>query len=313
MSMGRFYAAMIDGMKHAAAFSLLVAALTGACQQLTGVSDLRIGEKEPRDDGPDEPDAPTGTDSGAQVDAPVVVPDATPDNVAPIDTGIDTTPPACTALPTNETFPAAIGAEWTVLGAAAPANPGVHVTPSTQGLAGALWWSNAATFDRFDVTFSYAITPDAASTAYGPGDGMTFAWVSSAMVPALGQTGGAMAVMGLTGFAVAVDTYQNAEFGDQPTPNIAIKNTVDMTNIAFTAANASLIDGNAHAVRVKLANGSVTVLLDGNEVIAATALPGYAPYSGYWGFGAGTGGAFELHKLTSVTARIGTTGACAAP
>ena len=199
------------------------------------------------------------------------------------------------------------------LGAAAPANPGVHVTPSAGGLAGALWWSNAATFDRFDITFSYAITPDAASTVYGPGDGMTFAWVSSATLPALGPNGGAMAVMGLTGFAVAVDSYANTEFGDQPTPNIAIKNTVDMTNVASTAAKMTLIDGNAHAVRVKLANGSVTVLLDGNEVIGATALPGYAPYSGYWGFGAGTGGAFELHELRSVTARIGTTGTCAAP
>lgn len=303
---------MIDGMKRAAAFSFLVAALTGACQQLTGVSDLRIGEKAPRDDIADEPDASAGTDSGAQADAPIVVSDATPDS-SPIDTGIDTTPAACTSLPTNETFPAAIGAEWTVLGAAVAANPGVHVTPSSAGLAGALWWSNAATFDRFDITFSYAITPDPASTASGPGDGMTFAWVSSATVPALGPTGGAMAVMGLTGFAVAVDVYQNTEFGDQPTPNIAIKNTVDMTNITSTAANMTLIDGNAHAVRVKLANGSVTVLLDGTEVIAATALPGYAPYSGYWGFGAGTGGAFELHKLTNVTARIGTTGACAAP
>lgn len=304
---------MIEGMKRAASFCVLVAALTGACQQLTGVSDLRIGEREEPVDRPDAPDGPSGTDSGGQGDAPVVIVDAAPDVSSPIDTGIDTTPPACTALPTNETFPAAIGAEWTVLGAAVAANPGVHVTPSAGSLAGALWWSNAATFDRFDITFSYSITTDPASTASGPGDGMTFAWVSSATVPALGPTGGALAVMGLTGFAVAVDVYQNAEFTDPPTPTIAIKNTADMTNITSTAANMTLIDGNVHAVRVKLANGSVTVLLDGAEVIGATALPGYAPYSGFWGFGAGTGGAFELHKLTSVTARIGTTGACAAP
>jgi hypothetical protein len=305
---------MIESMKRAAAFSVLVAAVTAACEQLTGVSDLRIGENTPpgRATGEPNPDL-SDTGSGPQVDGAVTAPDATPDTAAPIDSGIDTTPAACTALPTNETFPAAIGAEWTRLGAAVAANPGVHLTPSTQGLAGALWWSNAATFDRFDITFSYSITPDAASTTYGPGDGMAFAWVSSATVPALGATGGALAIAGLTGFAVAIDAYANAEYADPATPNIAIKNTVDMTNIATTAANVALIDGNAHVIRVKLANGSLTVLLDGNEAIGATALPNYTAYSGFWGFGAGTGGAFELHELVNVTARIGTTGPCAAP
>lgn len=301
---------MFGGMKRAAAFCTLVGALT-ACAELTGVSDLRIDERGPRPRPTSEPDAdpaPGPADSATSNDATT-----TTDSTPPFDAGSDTTPPACTTLPTNEAFPAAIGAEWTALGAAVAANPGVHVTPSTAGLAGALWWSNAATFDRFDITFSYAITPDAASTAYGPGDGMAFAWVSSATLPALGATGGAMAIQGLTGFGVAIDVYQNAEYGDPATPNISIKNTVDMATIAATAANMTLIDGNAHAIRVRLANGAVTVFLDGAEAIPTTALPGYTPYSGFWGFGAGTGGAFELHKLVNVTARIGTTGACAAP
>lgn len=290
--------------------SLLVGVLT-ACEQLTGVADLRIGEKNPADE-TTEPDPGAEDDAGTLLDAQVVVPEASVDAPPPVDTGADVAAPPCTALPTNETFPNAPGAEWTLLGSAVAANPGLRLTPSTAGLAGALWWSNAATFDRFDVSFAYAITTDPASTTYGPGDGLAFAWVSSATVPALGPTGGAMALMGLTGFGVAVDAYANAEYADPTTPNIALKNLADMRNIASTGVIAALIDGNAHTVRVRLANGAVTVSLDGNVVLGPTALQGYAPYSGFWGFGAGTGGAFEDHELVSVTARIGTTGACAA-
>lgn len=301
-------------MKRAAAFGVLVSALT-ACAELTGVSDLRIGEKAPIDEPP--PVDPPDEDGGAVIDAGVV-----PDTVvappptdagADADAGADTAPPPCTALPTNETFPAAPGAQWSLLGSAAAAMPGVVLTPNTMGVAGALWWTTAATFDRFEIAFSYVITQDPASTTYGPGDGLAFAWVDSTAPPALGPTGGSLAIRGLVGFAVAVDTYTNTEYMDQPAPSIAIKNTVDMTNIASTAANTTLHDGKAHAVVVRLANGAVTVSLDGTVALGPTTLPNYVPYSGYWGFGAACGGAFEKHDLKSVTARIGTTGACAAP
>src|SRR5687768_15801421 len=105
-------------MKRAAAFCcLLVGALT-ACEQLTGVADLEVGERKPRARTTPDPDAQE-TDAMTSSDAPLVV-DAGQDT-APIDTGIDTKPAACTTLPTNETFPAAPGAEWTALGAAVAA------------------------------------------------------------------------------------------------------------------------------------------------------------------------------------------------
>lgn len=290
-------------MKRAAAFCLLV-----GCEQLTGVADLEVGEETPRSQTrprDSDPDATT------PIDATIAPPDAGQDS-EPIDTGIDTTPPACTALPTNEAFPAAVGAPWLLRGMSAAANPGVRLTPSAGGAAGALYWDAPFTFDRFDISFSYAITTDAASTS-GPGDGMTFAWISAATAPDVVATpGGGLGVLALTGWGVAIDVYPNVEYGDQPTPNISIRNTVDMTTVAATAANAALIDGNTHLVRVRLANGSVTVSLDGADVLGPTALPNYVAYSGYFGFGAATGGAFEEHKVVSVSARIGTTGPCAA-
>lgn len=178
-------------------------------------------------------------------------------------------------------------------------------------MTGALYRDAPFTFDRFDVMFGFVVTTDPASVTYGPGDGMTFAWISSAAAPALGEGGGGLAVRGLTGWAVSVDTYQNAEFTDAVTPNISLKNTLDMTNVASTAVTPALIDGNQHVARVRLVAGAVTVTLDGIEVLGAVPLPGYTAFSGYFGFGAGTGGAFEEHELTAVTARIGTTGPCA--
>jgi hypothetical protein len=86
-----------------------------------------------------------------------------------------------------------------------------------------------------------------------------------------------------------------------------------MTTVAATPVDAALIDGNAQLVRVRLANGSLTVSLDGADVLGPTALPNYAAFNGYFGFAAATGGAFEEHDVVSVTARIGATGACAAP
>lgn len=292
----------------------LVGALSGllvACEQLTGVSDLSVGERAPGitrmsgDDGGEQSE----TDSGGAVDSS----GSQDSGQEPFDAGADTTPPACTALPTNDTFPAALGAEWMILGNAAAAMPGVRLTPSAGGMTGALWWAAQSIFDRFEVTFGYVITQDPLSTGSGPGDGIAFGWVASNAPPALGGTGGGLAMQGLTGFAIAIDTYTNTEFGDQPTPNIALKNTLDMTNIASSGVIANLHDGNVHAVKVRLADGSVTVTVDGNIALGPTVLQGYVPFAGYWGFGAGTGGAFEDHLLKSATMRIGTTGACAAP
>ena len=304
-------------MRRAALLAVVVGALSGAsfaCEQLTGVSDLSVGDK-PRSQRPasggDDEEAGGGGPDGGTTDAPVASPDT--GSGGPSDTGTDTTPPACSALPTNDTFPAALGAEWLLLGNAAAAMPGVRLTPSAMSMTGALWWAAQQTFDRFEVTFAYVITTDANSTTYGPGDGMTFAWVQSNTAPALGGTGGGLAVQGLTGFAVAIDAYTNTEYGDPATPNISLKNTLDMTTIAATAVNAALIDGNQHSIKVRLVDGLVTIALDGANVLGPTTLPGYVPFAGYWGFGAGTGGAFEDQLLKSATARIGTTGPCAAP
>ncbi len=279
-----------------------------ACAQLTGVADLQVGPVEgvaaPTRDGAPGP-APTGTN------VPPIVPDAPFDNWVP-DAARDVPVGTC-GLPTNDAFTTVPPPPWLFRGNATFANPGVRLTPSAETQGGAFYWNEGYTFDRFDVTFGYEITTDPASSTYGPGDGMTFAWISSAEAPPLSGTGGGFGLSGLTGYAVAIDTYQNPEFSETATPNIAIKKTVDLSNVAATGPIAALIDGNEHLVRVRLAGGSVTVSLDGADVLGPTALPGYVPYSGYFGFTAATGGAFEDHLLTRAHVRIGTSGPCAVP
>lgn len=283
-----------------------------ACAQLTGVADLTIAPAE----GEVAPmrDAGSGTtpDTGA-ADGPRATPvDAPFDNFVP--DAVRDVPMGTCGLPSNDTFTSVPPPPWLFRGNATYANPGVRLTPSAEGLTGALYWDSPQTFDRFDVTFGYRITTDPASTMFGPGDGLAFAWISANAAPdVVLNNGGGLGLTGLTGYAVAIDAFQNGEYSDPITPNISIKNTADVTNIATTGAIAALIDGKEHLVRVRLANGSVTVSLDGADVLGPTALPGYVPYSGYFGFAAATGGAFEDHLLTRATVRIGTTGPCAAP
>lgn len=286
-----------------------------ACAQLTGVADLSVGTREgdaiPL---PDGVPAPTpGSDATTTTDGPPATPvDAPFDNFIP-DVVRDVPLGTC-GLPSNDAFTSVPPPPWLFRGNASYANPGVRLTPSIGGQTGALYWDSPYTFDRFDVTFGYRITTDPTSTTYGPGDGLAFAWIAAAAAPEVVlNNGGGFGLTGLTGYAVAVDVYQNGEYADPAVPNIAIKKTSDLSNVATTGAIAALIDGKEHTVRVRLASGSVTVSLDGADVLGPTALPGYVPYSGYFGFAAATGGAYEDHVLTRATVRIGTTGPCAAP
>lgn len=279
-----------------------------ACAQLTGVADLSVGSEPP----PAAPDGVRDDDGAADAGTPLPTADAPFDNYV-ADATRDVPDGAC-GLPTNDTFATVPPPPWLFRGNAAFASPGVRLTPDMPDLAGALYWDEAQTFDRFDVTFGYVVTTNPASTTYGPGDGLAFAWTSGAAAPPLVTgNGGGLGVSGLTGWAVAVDAYQNPEYSDPAVPNLSIKNTADMSNVAATGALPALIDGNPHTVRVRLAGGSVTVALDGSDVLGPTVLPGYVAFSGYFGFSAATGGAYEDHLLTRVSARIGTTGPCAAP
>jgi hypothetical protein len=83
---------------------------------------------------------------------------------------------------------------------------------------------------------------------------------------------------------------------------------------ASAALNAALIDGSEHLLRVRLDDGKLTVSLDDSDVLGPVVLPNYVPFTGYFGFGVGTGSAFEDDVLTRVVSvRIGTSGPCAAP
>src|SRR5262245_6613275 len=125
-------------MKRAAGFCCVLV----GCAQLTGVSDLEIGEKQPpRMATQPDAEAESGPAPGP-TDAGTTPTDAASDTSSPpVDAGTDTGPTTCTTLPTAESFPAAIGAEWTLAGSAVAANPGVTVTPSAASQAGTIWWS----------------------------------------------------------------------------------------------------------------------------------------------------------------------------
>lgn len=293
-------------MTRGASALLMLVVPCAACASIAGLDDLAVGES-----GIGE--APDGRDGDAPRSGDATSPDARADREASPDGATpDTSIPdaAVCTLPSADRF-AAASPRWVLRGDAALANPGVLLTPAAGSKGGAVWWDEQWRFDVFEISFGYKITPPPAGVTNG--DGLAMAWVGAPAVPALGGLGHLMGVSGLQGWAVVIDTYTNTNFADPPTPALMIKSTQAMdTTLAAAPVNAALVDGKEHVVTVRLEAGSVTVSLDGAVALGPTALPGYAPYEGYFGFGAGTGGAYADHLLTSVTARIGD-GACAPP
>jgi PKD repeat protein len=85
------------------------------------------------------------------------------------------------------------------------------------------------------------------------------------------------------GYLVAFDTY---EFGAPSRVYVAFQNTNN--RLASVDLATPLDNGNWHTVAVNL-HETITVTLDGHNVITGAAFPSYVPFGGYFGFSAGTG------------------------
>jgi hypothetical protein len=189
---------------------------------------------------------------------------------------------------------APVNSHWSLVGSATLLNGWAQLTPDvTNGQSGGLWWSSAYTFDAFDVSATFWIQGKADG-----GDGVAFAWVPGAAVPPVGYGASELGVGNLDGYAVGIDTFVNA--GEPAAPFLAVlKNTVPKVTLA-RAALPNVRDSLNHRLRVKLAAGKLSAWVDGISYLVDFAIPGYAPFSGHWGFTAGTGGATEAHWVSDI-------------
>ncbi len=134
-------------------------------------------------------------------------------------------------------------------------------------------------------------------------DGLAFALLdAAATTPAsLGNTGGALGFAGLTGVAVALDTYRN---GADPSANFVGIGTAggdrrarQLDYVATIAATAPLTPG-AHSVDVRVTATGIRAVVDDAITVTAT-VP--IPATAYLAFSAGTGRLTDVHTIREVT------------
>ncbi len=188
-----------------------------------------------------------------------------------------------------------INTHWAFAGGASAANGWAQLTQDVGGTAGALWWSASYVFDTFDVSATIWIQAKAPQAG---ADGVGFAWVPGTNVTVAGAAGEGFGIYGLGGYGVVIDTYQNT--GQPAAPFLTVFDGTTGSQLA-RAALPEVRDGKNHAFRVKLDGGKVSAWLDGISYLNDFAIPGYTPFTGHWGFTAGTGGSSSAHWVQGIT------------
>ena len=218
---------------------------------------------------------------------------------------------------TSDNFQPSPNPHWLVFGNADinVTQPGwARLTPSITNLVGGIFWNTTKgdyVFDHFEMDATVRIIP----TTNAGADGMAFVWVPESITdggaPGLGASGNGYGLRGLGGYGVALDTFAND--ATEPTqPFVAVVDGTTGTHlIRSTKPLTTINDKNPHTFSVKVENmlpgdggavqGVVTVVVDGGVFIDHFVIPGYVPFSGKWGFTAGTGGFFEEHWVTNIT------------
>ena len=106
-------------------------------------------------------------------------------------------------------------------------------------------------------------------------------------------------VGGLAGYAVIIDTFLNTN--EPAVPFLAVVQNAATPVTLSRAAIPNVHDSANHRLRVRLEAGKLSVWVDAINYLFDFPIVGYVPFSGHWGFTAGTGAASEAHWVTDVS------------
>jgi hypothetical protein len=203
--------------------------------------------------------------------------------------------------PTNGNPVPALGAGGWVFNGSATANGStVVLTTTTTNQTGSAVFSAPLPGNGLTASFT-------AQIGGGTGaDGLTFALLdASASTPqSVGAGGGGLGFAGLRGIAVTLDTYQGP--GD-PSGNfvgLATGATNGVLTYAATATNVPALRTGTHRIGVAANGGTVTVTVDGTQVISANVS---VPASVLAAFTGSTGGRTDQHAVSGVSIAAGST------
>jgi hypothetical protein len=203
--------------------------------------------------------------------------------------------------PTNGTpVPSVVGGGWVFNGAAAMSGSSLVLTTATSDQNGSAVFSTPVPGEGLKASFT-------AQIGGGNGaDGLTFAMLTASANTAksLGGGGGGLGFYGLPGVAVTLDKYQG---GNDPSSNfigLSTGGTNGSLTYVATATNVPNLRGGTHVVQVAAASGTVTVSIDGTQVISAAV---NVPPSVLVAFTGSTGGWNDKHAVSNASITSGTT------
>jgi hypothetical protein len=205
----------------------------------------------------------------------------------------------------------------------------IEMTNDQGGEHAAVYWPTLISTAKFTVSFTVAL-----SATGQPADGFTLVLADpsqGATTSTLGLAGSGLGAMGIPGFVLGFDTYQNGDLQGDPgctydadgttvpcdpvaVPYMAVGhgatnlwenpwtfvngnlNTQSSTDYAInTFANAT------HSYVVTVVNSVMTVTMDGYELFTGTVS---LPPAAYLGFTASTGGSMESVTVSGLTATV---------
>jgi hypothetical protein len=114
------------------------------------------------------------------------------------------------------------------------------------------------------------------------------------------------------GFGVEIDEWNNQECLDSNANHVGIDSLdvcgdgVPNTLAVNTSPGITADDGNWHTMMVNIANGAFTVTTDGVTEFSSYSPSTWTNGSYYLGFGGGTGGANNYHRVRNVSVTFNT-------
>ena len=181
------------------------------------------------------------------------------------------------------------GQSLQLAGSASVIAGGVQLTPPTFAAAGSAFLPS--TYSSTELALSFNARLDTIGA-----DGMTVALTDAAAPPLLGPSGGAMGWIGNTGYAVMLDTWQNAGEPSNSFVGLAKGGVDDRPNYLSTV-NVPGLGGASHDVTLRVKNSHMTVDVDKVRRIDADVV---LPPTVRVGFTGATGGVVNTHQVTGI-------------
>ena len=193
----------------------------------------------------------------------------------------------------------------TLLGSAQLSGDSIILTPDATWQYGTVAYNTPLdlTGDTFSMYASFSI-----NSSGPPADGLIFGFQPN--LDESGPLGGALGIYGQLGLFVVLDTFQNTDYGDPPSPSVALigcgtgngadPNHFHGCTLAMAPLGFSVVDGANHSLSITYASGQLAVGVDANPVIdTPLALSSYVTGPIYTEVSAATGGLSEEAMLSS--------------